>query len=158
MLLISFENSYRIYCAAWVVIQHLQLNKPDFRPRYMVNYLQHTRSYYGIILMIASHEQKMIVIIQELETVHFDFQKFAFEVKISKNLMRITKDKLLSRKCYYLWKLEKDSLHYWKTSRKKCLNLSIKTKKPEISWRIHRKISQGNLLVIAPGILPEIAP
>lgn len=88
------------------VIQHMQINRIDFRPGYVVKYLKGTGSFYGIILLMVCHGNDIITIIQELDIIQFDLTLFAFKVRLSQNLIRVNKDKLLSRKCYNMWKLK----------------------------------------------------
>lgn len=86
------------------VIQHMQINKTDFRPGYVAKYLKCDAGLYGIVLVMISHENNIITVIQELDIIQFDLDLFAYKVKITQNLIRVTNDKLLSRKCYNMWK------------------------------------------------------
>lgn len=59
-------------------------------------------------MYIINYNAKMLFIIQELNILEFDNLLFAFKVNISKNVIRVDEDKILSRKTYSLWTYAKE--------------------------------------------------
>lgn len=100
------------------VVENLTINSTLFRPGYILKFQKTNGNYYGILLYVIRNTEGLLFIIQELNVVEFDRLLFAYKVTQSKNVIRVSGDKILSRKTYSLWNLNNTDSEYFYISLK----------------------------------------
>lgn len=100
------------------VVENLTINSTRFRPGYVLKYQKPNGNYYGILLYVIRNTEGLLFVIQELNVVDFDRLLFAYKVTKSINVIRVSGDKILTRKTYTLWTLDNTDSEYYYISLK----------------------------------------
>lgn len=86
-------------------IKHMQINKTSFRPDLIVKYNKCGEVFYGVIKVIAQYKENFAFVIEELKCVAFCEAYNSYKVTHTNKMVRISKEKLFTRKTYSLWQL-----------------------------------------------------
>lgn len=91
------------------IISQFKINSIEFRPGFVVKYENLNECFYGILLYAVNFDNKISCIVQELEMQDLNSNMLAYKVIVTKTILRISIEKLFTRKVYSLWQLHKET-------------------------------------------------